>query len=80
MIDVIVGTDKWTDEELARLWDFNAPTRTPDRFLPRILVTLGVAKSTSEVKRNRPDLFTTLCTPDYREIKYGRHRVAIIVN
>mgnify|MGYP007038178173 CR=1 FL=1 len=33
---------------------------TNERFLPKILVDLGIYPSISEIRRNRPDLFITL--------------------
>lgn len=33
---------------------------TEERFLPRILVNLGVYPSISEIRRNKPSLMTTL--------------------
>jgi hypothetical protein len=36
------------------------PAYFQDRFIPKILKDIGVVKSTSEVKRTRPDLFISL--------------------
>lgn len=33
---------------------------TNERFLPKILVTLGIYPSVSEIRRNKPDLMITL--------------------
>ena len=52
---------------------------TSERFLPRILVDLGIAPSISEVRRNRKDLVRTLEQLDYLEIKYGKRRLFILV-
>ena len=52
---------------------------TREKFLPYILVTCGVFQSTSEVKRNRPDLWKELDTPDFMEIKIGKKRIWICV-
>lgn len=38
---------------------------TEERFLPRLLVNIGMTKSTSEIRRNRPDLFISLDKLDY---------------
>ena len=38
---------------------------TDERFLPRILVDLGIYPSVSEIRRNKPELIITLDTPDF---------------
>lgn len=38
---------------------------TEERFLPRILVDLGIYPSVSEIRRNRPDLCITLNEVDF---------------
>lgn len=38
---------------------------TEERFLPRILVDLGIYPSVSEIRRNKPELIITLDTPDF---------------
>ena len=38
---------------------------TEERFLPRILVDLGIYPSVSEIRRNKPELMITLDTPDF---------------
>lgn len=52
---------------------------TDERFLPRILIECGIAKSISEVRKNKPDLVKTLDTVDFLEIKWGKKRVFIQV-
>ena len=52
---------------------------TNERYLPKILVDAGVVKSTSEVRRNRPDLVRTLDCLDFIEVKWGKKRVFILV-
>lgn len=52
---------------------------TEERFLPRILVECGVAKSVNEVRKNKPDLVKTLDTPDFICIKWGKKRLHIQV-
>lgn len=42
---------------------------TEERYLPRILVELGVYPSVSEIKRNKPELMITLDKPDFIELK-----------
>lgn len=52
---------------------------TDERFLPKIMVELGIVKSISEVRRNKKELVVTLDKLDYMEIKWGKHRLFIIV-
>lgn len=53
---------------------------TTERFLPRILVNLGFFSSTSEIKRNKPELFINLNDLDFLEIKVNKKkRVWILV-
>lgn len=51
---------------------------TTERFLPRLLVEMGLARSTSEIKRNRQDLWIELPYNQYNEIKYGKHKIFIV--
>ena len=43
------------------------------------MVDLGVVKSTSEVRRNRKELFISLDSLDYKEVKWGKHRLFILI-
>ena len=52
---------------------------TEERFLPRIMVDLGIVKSISEVRRNKPQLMKTLDKLDYIEIKWGKSDLFILV-
>ena len=45
---------------------------TNERFLPRILVTVGIAKSISEVRKNRPELVKVLTDVDFFRVKWGK--------
>lgn len=63
-------------------WEINQSSLTfytEERFLPKILVELGIFKSNSDVKRNRPELFVNLTEPDYLELKIGRRRLYVVV-
>ena len=49
-------------------WDKNESKKTlftNETFLPKILVAAGIYKSTSEVRRNRPDLVINLDKIDF---------------
>ena len=52
---------------------------TEERFLPRILVECGIAKSINEIRKNKPDLVKTLDKVDFHEIKWGKKRLFIQV-
>lgn len=52
---------------------------TEERFLPRILVNIGVAPSINEVKRNKPELVKSLDELDFIKIKWGKKRFWILV-
>lgn len=47
---------------------------TNERFLPRILVDLGLYPSTSEIRKNKPELFITLNKVDFLELKIKKKR------
>lgn len=52
---------------------------TNERFLPAVLVEAGVVKNRSEVRRNKPELCKELNEPDCFWLKWGKHRIWIIV-
>lgn len=48
---------------------------TNERFLPKILVALGIYPSVSEIRRNKPDLMITLSAKDFiSKIKVAKKR------
>jgi len=47
---------------------------TDERFLPKILVEIGVYPSTSEIRRNKPNLMITFNEPDFIELKVSKKR------
>ena len=49
------------------------------RFLPNVLKEAGIVKSTSEVRKNKPELVITLDKIDSFMLKYGKKRLYIIV-
>jgi hypothetical protein len=59
--------------------EYNKTKWTEERFLPKILVDIGFAPSTSEVRRNRKDLVRNLDTLDFLQIKYGKKKCWILV-
>ena len=52
---------------------------TEERFLPAILVMAGVVPSRSEVRRNRPELWRNLEEVDCIWVKWGKHRIFIVI-
>lgn len=42
---------------------------TEERYLPIILVDLGIYPSVSEIRRNKPELMITLDKPDFIQIR-----------
>lgn len=52
---------------------------TETRYLPAVMKEAGVVQSTSEVRKNRPDLNISLENPDYLWVKWGKKRLYVIV-
>lgn len=54
---------------------------TMSRYLPKIMVEAGIVSSTSEVRRNRPELCKTYPNDmtTCEEIKWGKKRLYIVV-
>lgn len=52
---------------------------TEETLLPRIMAELGIVKSVSEVRRNKPELVKELNDYDYLEIKWGKRKLFILV-
>lgn len=59
--------------------EFKKTLFTSTRFLPRVMVEAGLVNSTSEVKRNRPELMITLDKPDFLQVKWGKKFLFIVV-
>lgn len=52
---------------------------TDERTPAKILKGLGVVKSISEVRRNKPEFCESLTTPDCFWLKWGRNKFWVIV-
>lgn len=52
---------------------------TETRYLPAVMKESGMVQSTSEVRKNRPDLNTSLENPDCLWVKWGKKRLYVIV-
>lgn len=63
---------EWEDEKKNILF-------TNERFLPKILVECGIAKSINEVRKNKPDFVISLDTPDFLSLKWGKKKIFIQV-
>ena len=61
--------------------EFDQTFGTETRYLPKIMVEAGIVKSTSEVRRNRPDLCITFPDDmtDCLTIKWGKKFLFIII-
>lgn len=84
--NVVVGYSICSPESMFALdeedWKNNEREKTyytNERFLPQILVDLGIAKSKSEVKRNKPQYFAFLDKQDFIEIKWGKRKLWILI-
>jgi hypothetical protein len=52
---------------------------TETRFLPALMKEAGMVSSTSEVRRNKPELCVTLDTVDCVNLKWGKKHLYIVV-
>jgi hypothetical protein len=62
-------------------WEFEKEQtlfNVDETFLPRILVLAGIAPSTSEVKRNHPNLWRDVPEGQFTEVKWGKRRLFIV--
>ena len=80
-LNVQVGYPIIPLSELVPIEEFPDSISTMTRYLPKIMVEAGIVASTSEVRRNRPDLCKmypndmTTC----EEIKWGKKRLYVVV-
>ena len=61
--------------------EFDQTIGTETRYLPKIMVEAGIVKSTSEVRRNRPDLCITFPDDmiDCITVKWGKKFLYIVI-
>lgn len=52
---------------------------TETKYLPAVMKEAGVVQSTSEVRKNRPDLNISLENPDCLWVKWGKKRLYVII-
>ncbi len=80
--NIVIGKPLCDPIELFALdkedWENNERDKTyftHERYLPKILVELGVYPSTSEIRRNKPELFRTLNDLDFLDkLKVSKKR------
>ena len=84
--NVVIGKPIVEPKELLSLndndWETNEKNNTlftNVRFLPAIMKEAGIVKSTSEVRKNKPELMVTLNELDCLWIKWGKKFLYIIV-
>jgi hypothetical protein len=74
-MDIIIGKPLVSPDVLS----LDDPIYTQERYLPKLLIELGIFTSISQVRKNRPDLCITLDTIDCREFKIGKRRLYIVI-
>ena len=85
-LNVVIGKPLVDPKTLLALddldWKNNEPPQTlftETRYLPVVMKEAGVVQSTSEVRKNRPDLNISLENPDCLWVKWGKKRLYVIV-
>lgn len=80
-LNVQVGYPIVPLSELVPIEEFPNTISTMTRYLPKIMVEAGIVASTSEVRRNRPDLCKTYPAnmTTCEEIKWGKKRLYVVV-
>ena len=75
-MNIVIGNPLVTIEDI--FGDEKVEIET-ERFLPKILVKRGIFKSTSQVRKNRPDLGRNLDDIGFEEIKVGKRHLFILI-
>lgn len=85
-LNVVIGKPLVNPKTLLALddldWKNNEQPQTlftETRYLPAVMKEAGVVQSTSEVRKNRPDLNISLENPDCLWVKWGKKRLYVIV-
>lgn len=86
ILNIVVGKPLVEPSDLLAVnkedWENNEKRQTfftNNRYLPSILKEAGIVPSTNEVRRNRPELMITLDKMDCFWLKWGKHRVYVVV-
>lgn len=83
--NIVIGNPVYSVNELLSFnnkdWEIEKEKTyfTNERYLPRILVDIGVVKSANEVRKNKPQMNITLDKLDFMEIKWGKKKLWIVV-
>ena len=84
--NIVIGNPLVTPMEIfardSEDWEKNEKEKTmwtEERNLAVILKELGIVKSASEVRRNKPQLCVRLETLDYMEVKWGKRKLFVLV-
>jgi len=84
--NIVIGSPLVNPKELLafdeRDWEENEKEKTlftTQSHLPGALKEAGVVPSTSEVRRNRPDLNILLSKPDCFWVTWGKKKVYVVV-
>ena len=84
--NVVIGRSIVSPDEYLALnevdWENNERPKTiftNTRWLPAVMKEAGIVKSTSKVKKNRPELCISLDKVDFLKIKWGKKFLFIIV-
>lgn len=80
-LNVQVGYPIVSLSDLIPREEFPDSFSTMSRYLPKIMVEAGIVSSTSEVRRNRPELCKTYPNDmtTCEEIKWGKKRLYVVV-
>lgn len=76
--NIVIGTPL-VDLKLLGITDDEITITEQETFLPKILVKHGFFKSTSQIRKNRHDLWRDLNRPNLEELKIGHKRVWLVV-
>ena len=86
LLNVVIGKPLVDPKTLLALddldWKNNEQPQTlftETRYLPAVMKEAGMVQSTSEVRKNRPDLNISLENPDCLWVKWGKKRLYVIV-
>ena len=84
--NVVIGIPLVAAQELIAFdqtdWEENERDKTlftNTRFLPAIMKEAGLVSSTSEVRRNQPNLLVNLNEPDCFWLKWGKKFLFVVV-
>lgn len=85
-LNVVIGNPLVDPKTLLALddldWKNNEQPQTlftETRYLPAVMKESGMVQSTSEVRKNHPDLNISLENPDCLWVKWGKKRLYVIV-